>query len=165
MKCYVWKPCSDQRWEDELRFSIWRFFEQSTIIYSVTHQPSITWSWRCVLNFSLLVLTFCRSKRCSMSNEQKLLSENTSTPSYVECNKIYQSKVCVQEFWYCVPGPHQNSGIECLALIFNLSFLRIDWDSQFCKQKRSCRLQTLQVICQVIYCFPQASHRNQWLSG
>ena len=27
-------------------------------------------------------------------------SENISTPIYVECNKIYQSMVCVQEFWY-----------------------------------------------------------------
>ena len=27
-----------------------------------------------------------------------------STPIYVECDKMYRSKVCVQEFWYCVPG-------------------------------------------------------------
>ena len=32
MKCDVWKPCSDQRWQDELRFSIWRFFEQSAFV-------------------------------------------------------------------------------------------------------------------------------------
>ena len=32
MKCDVWKPCSDQRWQDELRFSIWRFFEQSSFV-------------------------------------------------------------------------------------------------------------------------------------
>ena len=25
MKCDVWKPCSDQRWQDELRLLIWRF--------------------------------------------------------------------------------------------------------------------------------------------
>ena len=32
MKCDVWKPCSDQRWQDDLRFSIWRFFEQSSFV-------------------------------------------------------------------------------------------------------------------------------------
>ena len=31
-------------------------------------------------------------------------SENISTLIYVECDKIYQSKVCVQEFWYIVSG-------------------------------------------------------------
>ena len=31
-------------------------------------------------------------------------SENISTPIYVECYKMYQSKVCVQEFWYFVSG-------------------------------------------------------------
>ena len=32
MKCDVWKPCSDQPWQDKLWFSIWRFFEQSTFV-------------------------------------------------------------------------------------------------------------------------------------
>ena len=36
-------------------------------------------------------------------------SENILTPIYVECDKMYRSKVCVQEFSY-----------SCLALIFNL---------------------------------------------
>ena len=40
--------------------------------------------------------------------------ENISTQIYVECDKIYQSKDCVQEFWYL--------GV---ALIFNLSNLRM----------------------------------------
>ena len=31
-------------------------------------------------------------------------SENISTPIYVECDKMYRSKVCVQEFWYIVSG-------------------------------------------------------------
>ena len=39
---------------------------------SVTDQPSITWSWRSVLNFKLSVLTFSRLMSCSMSIEQKL---------------------------------------------------------------------------------------------
>ena len=33
-----------------------------------------------------------------------MLSENISTPIYVECDKMYRSKVCVQEFWYFVSG-------------------------------------------------------------
>ena len=33
MKCDVWKPCiNDQPWPDELRFSIWRFFEQFAFV-------------------------------------------------------------------------------------------------------------------------------------
>ena len=31
-------------------------------------------------------------------------SENISTPIYVECDKMYRSKVCVQEFSYFVSG-------------------------------------------------------------
>ena len=31
-------------------------------------------------------------------------SEKISTPIYVECDKMYQSKVCVQEFSYFVSG-------------------------------------------------------------
>ena len=38
-----------------------------------------------------------------MSNEQKL-SANISTPIYVECDKMYQSKLCVQEFRHIMPG-------------------------------------------------------------
>ena len=33
-----------------------------------------------------------------------MLSENISTPIYVECNNMYRSKVCVQKFWYIVSG-------------------------------------------------------------
>ena len=34
MKCDVWKPFSDQNWQDKLRFSIssWRFFELSDLV-------------------------------------------------------------------------------------------------------------------------------------
>ena len=47
---------------------------------------------------------------CSTSNERNchsvlsVLSENISNPIYVKCDKMYQPKVCVQEFWYFVPG-------------------------------------------------------------
>ena len=30
--------------------------------------------------------------------------ENMSTPIYVECDRMYRSKVCIQEFWYIVSG-------------------------------------------------------------
>ena len=33
-----------------------------------------------------------------------VLSENISSPVYVECNKMHWSKVCAQEFWYFVSG-------------------------------------------------------------
>ena len=39
-----------------------------------------------------------------MSNQQIVQSENISTQIYVECYKMYQSKVCVQDFGYFVPG-------------------------------------------------------------
>ena len=41
MKCYVWKPCSDQRWQDNLRFSIWGLFEQSSF---VNIHPLCSWA-------------------------------------------------------------------------------------------------------------------------
>ena len=33
-----------------------------------------------------------------------MLSENISTPIYVESYEMYQLKVCVQEFWFIVTG-------------------------------------------------------------
>ena len=33
-----------------------------------------------------------------------MLSDNISTAIYVECDEMYQSKVCVQEFSYFVSG-------------------------------------------------------------
>ena len=39
-----------------------------------------------------------------MSIEQKLCKVKVSTPIVVECYKMYQSYVCVQEFWYCLPS-------------------------------------------------------------
>ena len=33
-----------------------------------------------------------------------LQSENISTPIYIECDKMYHSMVCIQEFWYFVSG-------------------------------------------------------------
>ena len=41
---------------------------------------------------------------CNEQGAKIVWSENISTPIHVKCNKMYQSKVCVQEFWYFVPG-------------------------------------------------------------
>ena len=43
MKCYVWMPCCDQCWQDELRFLMWAFFEQSSFIniHLLCYRPTI----------------------------------------------------------------------------------------------------------------------------
>ena len=41
-------------------------------------------------------------------------SENISPPIYVECYKMYLSKVCVQEFGHIVPGLDIQPGIAVL---------------------------------------------------
>ena len=70
MKCNVWKQSiaavnSFDRTSFHFQFEdflsnlpLW------TIIYCVTDQPSITWSWRSVLNFKFSVLSFLRSMSC-----------------------------------------------------------------------------------------------------
>ena len=70
-----------------------------TIIYCVTDQPSITWSWSSVLNFKLSVLTFSRPMSCSMSIKEWYFNSNICRTWY-----MYWSKVCVQELWYVVSG-------------------------------------------------------------
>ena len=118
MKWDVRKPCSDQRWQDKLQLSIWRFFEQSAFvnIHLQCYQPYIIWSRRSVLIFKLSVLIFKCPGLDSCSHFFKVdeqldehwakivWSENISTPIYVECDKMYRSKVCDQEFWYIMSG-------------------------------------------------------------
>ena len=48
-------------------------------------------------------------------------NETISTPIFVGCYSVFQSKVCCPEFWYNLSG--QNSGITCLASKFDLSNL------------------------------------------
>ena len=103
MRCYVWKPCSDQRWQDKLWFSIWRFFEQSALInihllcyWQTIYNLPWCWSRRSVLNFKLSVFTILRSMscwaaalQCSMSIEQKLCKVKVfqlqSTSNAIRC--------------------------------------------------------------------------------
>ena len=68
-------------------------------------------------------------------------SQNISTPIYVECSKMYWSKVCVQDFWYFVPGldiqPEQSENDNpackksCDRLLntptSNILFFSVDW--------------------------------------
>ena len=108
MKCDVWKRCSDQRWEDKLRFSIWRFFEQSAFvnIHLLCYWPTIhnSISKSCP-KFQVISSHFFEVDELLDEHWAKIVrSENISTPIYVECDKMYRSKVCVQEFWYFVPG-------------------------------------------------------------
>ena len=93
-----------------------QFFQQSDFVDNqyVTDQPFIAWSWRSVLHFKFSVLTFSRLISCWMSIEQNLY--------WV---KIFQ----LQFMWNAIGCINQrfvfkNSGISCLALIFNLKNLR-----------------------------------------
>ena len=64
----------------------------------------ITRSWRSFLNFNFSIHF---SKVDELLNEHRakiVQSENISTPIYVQCDKMYRSKVCDQEFWYFVSG-------------------------------------------------------------
>ena len=91
-----------------------------------------------------------------LSNEQwaKIVqSENISTPIHVECKKMHQSKVYVQEFWYFVAN-------LCLTLIFNLSSSRIKNDN-YCMQKAVAGDKTLLVKYPVFLLIDT----NSWFSG
>ena len=124
IKCYVWKPCSDQRWQDELLFSIWRFFEQFVFVNN-----HLLYYWPIIHNS---ILKICPKFQVLSSHFLRMMSStgaawwamskncakwNISTPIYVECDKMYLSKALFK-----------NSGIACLAalaLIFNLSYPRL----------------------------------------
>ena len=51
---------------------------------------------------------------CSDSNPVQ--SENISTPIHVECEKMYRSNICVQEFWYFVSGLDIQNGSPVLCV-------------------------------------------------
>ena len=111
MKCYVWK-C----WQDELWFSIWRFFEQFVSVnnHLLCYQPSMNWSRRSVLNFKFSVFTFPRSMSCSMSH-----ARNLCEVKIFQLQSMSNTIRCIdQRFAF------KNSGTACLALIFNLSYPR-----------------------------------------
>ena len=142
MKCDVWKPCSDQRWQDELRFFYLKIFWAIFLIYCVADQQSITRSRRSVLTSSYQFSLFWGqwAAQCAMSKNCAKKKKN-STPIYVKCDKMYWSKVCVQSFWYCVPG-----------LDIQPELSEIDNPA---RRKAVAGYGTLQVIWRVIYHFFQ----------
>ena len=74
--------------------------------------------------------------------------ENILTPIYVECDKMYRSKVCVQEFSYFVSG-------------LDIQLEKSEYDSPV-RQKISCRWRNM---TSHIPFFFQAIDMNLWLSG
>ena len=72
-------------------------------------------------------------------------SENISTPIYVECDKMYLSKVCVQEFSYFVSG--LDIQVESTIVLY--------------AKKISCRLQNMMSHIP----FFSFIDTNLWLSG
>ena len=74
-------------------------------------------------------------------------SENISTPIYVECDKMYRSKVCVQEFSYFVSG-------------LDIQLEQYENDSPVSKKSVAGG-----EIRRVMYRFFRAIDTNLWLSG
>ena len=131
MKCYVWKPHSDegrQDCQDKLQFSIWRFFEQSAFvnIHLLCYWPTIhNLILKICLSFKLSVLTFWRSMSCSMSIQQNCAKW-----------KYFNSNLC----WML--SDVSIKGLPSRILVFRVwpwySTLKIQV-LQSCKQKISCR--------------------------
>ena len=99
MKCNVWKSCSDQCWQDKLQYLIWIFFEQSAFV-----NIHLLYYWPTIHN---LISKICPKFQILSSHffqVDELLDEHEAKINSNLCNKMYQSKVCVQEFWYFVSG-------------------------------------------------------------
>ena len=112
MQCNFWKPCSKQRWQDELWFSIWWFFEQSAFvnIYQL-------WYWPTIHN---LVSKICPKFRVLSSHffeVNELL--NVHWVKIVRSGNFFQPQSMSNAIRSIIA--FKNSGISCLALIFNLS--------------------------------------------
>ena len=93
---------TDQRWQDKLLFSIWRFFEQSSFVnirllcYWPTIHNSIS---KICPKFQVISSHFFEVDELLDEHWAKIVqSENISTPIYVECDKMYQWKVCGRDF-------------------------------------------------------------------
>ena len=164
MKCDIWKPCSDQRWQTKLQFLIWRFSEQFFFVnnhlqcYWPTIHNSIS---KICPKFQLLGSNSLEVDEHHELLDEKwakiVLTENISTSIHVECDKMYWSKVCV----------HRRSIILVLRA-WPWYSTRAILDRQFCMQKKVVTVagcKTLQVIWQVIYWFFQQTVTNQRLSG
>ena len=157
MKCDVWKPCSDQRWQDELRFSIWRFFEQSSFvnIHLLCYWPTIhNLILKICPKFQVISPHFFKVNELPYEHWEKIVqSEN------IELQSMQNAIRCIdQKFAF------KNSHILCQALIFKLknpsmTVLLLLW---LLYAKKSVAGGE---IWRVIYCFFQAIDTNLWLSG
>ena len=121
MKCDVWKPCGDQRWPSGLgRASIFdlKIFELSDFKLVNNH---LLCYWPTIHNLISKICPKFQAISSHVFEVNELLnehlakivqSEKISTPIYFECNKMYRFAF-------------KNSGMACLALIFNLTYLRL----------------------------------------
>ena len=67
-------------------------------------------------------------------------SENISTPIYIECDKMYRSKVCVQEFTYFVSGLDVQLEKTEMIVLYAKKWL------QMAKYYESCTVSFWQII-------------------
>ena len=103
MKCNIWRPSGDQRWQDERQFSIWRFFEQFVFVnnHLLCYWPTINnLISKICPKFQVISSHFF--KVYDLLDEQWALRKNCAKwkNSNVKCDKMYRSQVCIQEFLY-----------------------------------------------------------------
>ena len=112
---------------------IWRFFEQSSFVnnHLLCCWPTIHNSIPTICpKFQVVSSHFFEVDELLDEHWAKIMrSENISTPIYVECNKMYWSKVCVQEFSYFVSG-------------LDIQLEKSEYDSPV-RQKISCRWRNM----------------------
>ena len=147
MKCNVWRPCSDQHWQDELWFSIWRFFEQSAF---VNNHPLCYWP-----TSHNLISKICPKFQLISSHLFKVdeLRDELCEVKIFQLQSMSNAIKFIDQRFEC-----HNSRISCLALIFNL------------KNPRTTVLYAKKTVAggeirRVIYRFFRASDSNLWLSG
>ena len=110
MKCDVWKPRSDQRWQNELRFSIWRLFEQSSFV--IIH---LLCYWPPVHNSVLKICPKFQVLRSHFFDVNELLDEHCAKWKYFDSN-LYRMRYDVS-----IKGLRsKNSRTSRLPVIFNL---------------------------------------------
>ena len=144
MKCNV---CSVDRTSFNLMI-----FEQSAFvnIHLLCHWPTIHNSISKICpKFQVISSHFFEVDELLNEHWAKIVqSENILTPIYVDCNNMYWSKVCVQEFSYFVPG-------------LDILLEKFEYDSPV-RKKLVAGSKIRRVI--IYHCF-QATDTNQWLSG
>ena len=126
------------------RFSIWIFLEQCASVNN-----HLLCYWPTIHNSILKIWPKFQVLSFHFFEVDELLNEPWKWNYFdSQYDKVYRSKVCVQEF----------SDISCLALIFNLSNPRLTILSA---KKAVTGCETLWVI----YCFFVCIDTNPWLSG